>query len=171
MNFSQLIESRYSVRSFTDKEIESEKIEKILSAAMVAPTAKNLQPQRIYVLKSVEALEKISSVCKFIFGAPIVFLVTANLQEAWENPLSSDYFSGEIDCSIVCTHMMLQAWEQGIGSCWVGYFDREKVEKAFNLPQNEKLIAIMPMGYPSDTAKPSPMHSISKETGEIVKYI
>lgn len=138
MEFIELAKSRYSVRSFSGKQIESEKLKKILEAAKISPTAANRQPQKIYVLQSEQALRQINSVCQCIFGAPTVIIITADETQTWKNPFSVNYNTGDIDCSIVCTHLMLQAWELGIGSCWVGYFDLAKAEKAMNIPANEK---------------------------------
>ncbi len=171
MEFLQLAKSRYSVRSFLNKQIESETLNKILQAANIAPTAANKQPQKLYVLQSEQALKKINSVCKCIFGAPTVILITANKNEMWKNPFSQDYNTGDIDCSIVCTHLMLQAWELGIGSCWVGYFYLSEVAKALDIPTNEKVVAILPMGYPSEKSKPAPMHTSRKELDQIIKFL
>lgn len=171
MEFMELAKTRYSVRAFSNKQIENEKLDRILEAAQIAPTAANRQPQKIYVLQSKEALEKINSVCQCIFGAPTVLLIAADENETWKNPYSPNYNTGDIDCSIVATHIMLQAWELGIGSCWVGYFDLAQVETKMGLPENEKLVAILPIGYPSERAKPSPMHSSRKAFGQTVRYL
>ena len=171
MEFLELAKSRYSVRSFSNKQIENEKLNKILEAAKISPTAANKQPQKIYVLQSQQALQQINTVCKCIFGAPTVLLIVADEMETWKNPFSTNYNTGDIDCSIVCTHLMLQAWELGIGSCWVGYFDLAQVNKAMKLPDNEKIVAILQIGYPSDNAKPSPMHYARKDVDQIVKYL
>lgn len=171
MEFIELAKSRYSVRSFSKKQIEDEKLNKILEAAKISPTAANKQPQKIYVLQSENALTQITSVCKCIFGAPTVLLIVADETEMWKNPFSNSYNTGDIDCSIVCTHLMLQAWELGIGSCWVGYFDLEQVKKTIGLPDNEKIVAILPIGYPAENSKPSPMHYSRKELNQLVKYL
>lgn len=171
MEFIELAKSRYSVRSFSNKQIEDEKLNKILEAAKISPTAANQQPQKIYVLQSEKALRQINSVCQCIFGAPTILLIVADEKETWKNPFSKNYNTGDIDCSIVCTHLMLQAWELGIGSCWVGYFDLAQVEKAMGLPDNEKLVAILPIGYPSANSKPSNMHYSRKELSQTVKYL
>jgi nitroreductase len=171
MSFFDLIVSRYSVRKFSDKEIEQEKLQRILQAAMVAPTAHNSQPQKIYVLKSNDAIKKINSVCKSVFGAKTVLLICADENLEWKNPFTGEYHTGEIDCSIVGTHIMLQAWELGIGSCWVGYFDPNIVKMTFGIPENEKLIAIMPLGYPAEDSKPSQLHSAYRAMEDMVKYL
>lgn len=171
MNFSELAKSRYSVRSFSEQPVEDDKLNIILEAGQVAPTACNNQPQKIYVLKSDEAIEKLKAVNKFVFGAKTVMLIAADRNQEWKNPLTDKYRTGEIDCLIVCTHMMMQAWELGIGSCWVGYYDPDLVAKQFNLPENEQIIAILPLGYPSDESKPARGHFSVKPLKDTVKYL
>ena len=134
MDFLQLATDRYSVRSFSDRPIEPEKMEKILKAGQLAPTAVNFQPQKIYILKSKAALDKIRSLTRFAYDAPVVLLFCADISKAWKSPVEHGYNTGEMDVSIVCTHMMLEAWELGIGSVWVRGFDARQVAKAFDLP-------------------------------------
>ncbi len=171
MNFTTLAKSRYSVRSFSDKKIEDEKLQIILKAARVAPTACNNQPFRLYVLQSEDAIEKLKGASKFVFGAKTVIIFTSVEEEEWKNPFTAEYHTGEIDVSIVCTHAMLQAWELGIGSCWVGYYDPEKVRSALSIPKNEKIVAILPLGYPSADSKPAAGHFSNKPLSETVKYL
>ena len=139
MNFMELAADRYSVRSFSDKPVEQEKIDLILKAAQLAPTAVNFQPQMIYVLKSEAALGKINRLCRCIYGAPLVFLICSDERKTWKSQTEPGYSAGEMDCSIVCAHMMLEAWELGVGSVWVRLFDVNKVAKAFDLPPYIKL--------------------------------
>lgn len=171
MEFMELIASRYSVRSFSAKKIEEEKINILLKAASLAPTACNNQPQKLYVCNSVEAMDKLKNVSKFVFGAQTAIIFTADGNLVWRNPFSSDYHTGEIDCSIVCTHVMLQAWELGIGSCWIGYFDPDKIKTAFSLPDPEQVVAILLLGYPSENSKPSAGHNLCRSMEEMVKYL
>lgn len=171
MNFIELAKSRYSVRSFSDRKVEDEKLNIILQAGQVAPTACNNQPQKIYVLQSEEALEKLKQVCKFVFGAQTVIMITADRNSEWKNPLTDKYHTGEIDCSIVLTQMMLQAWELGIGSCWIGYFNPDLIAEKFSLPDNEQVIALLPLGYPSKESVPAKGHFATKSIGEMVKYL
>lgn len=154
MGFLELAKERYSVRKFTDKPIEKQKLDKILEAGNVAPTAVNYQPQRIYVLQSDEAIEKVNSVCKCIYGAKTVLLFAYNTNEDWKNPKQEGIHSGQQDVSIVATHIMLEAWNLGIASCWVNLFSNNELEKAFGLPANEKSVLLMPIGYASSNAKP-----------------
>lgn len=171
MDFKDLAAERYSVRSFSAKKIEEEKLNAILQAANAAPTACNNQPQRMYVVNSEEGIKKLSAITRFTFGAGTVIIFTSKKSEEWVNPFTSDYNTGDIDVSIVCTHAMMQAWELGIGSCWVGYFDPEKVRSAFAIPVDEKIIALLPLGYPSEDCKPARGHFMRKNLQDTVKYL
>ena len=168
MDFMKLAAEWYSVRSYSARPVEQEKIDQILKAAQLAPTAVNFQPQMIYVLKSDEAMAKINRVCRCIYGAPLVFLVCSDERKTWKSQTERDYSSGEMDCSIVCTHMMLEAWEQGLGSVWVRLFDVDAVAKAFDLPHYMKPICLLPVGYASEDAVPyAPWHDVYKPIEEI----
>ncbi len=171
MRFLELAKKRFSVRSFREEPVEDEVLEKILEAGHVAPTACNYQPQRIYVAKSTQAREKLASVCRCTFGAPVILVVGYDDTRDWKNKLAPGYSSGETDAAIVCTHMMLEAEELGIGACWVGYFNAEKVSEVLGLPENVRVTALLPMGYPAEDAKPLPLHSQFRDPGEIVEYI
>jgi len=159
MTFLELAKARYSVRKYQDKAIEPEKLAAILEAGRVAPTACNNQPQRVYVVKSAEARAKLAAVCKCTFDAPVILAICYDKTRDWKNPLMPGYESGETDAAIVCTHMMLEAWELGIGSCWVGYFNADEVSAALSLPQNLCVSALLPIGYPAEGAEPSANHA------------
>lgn len=170
MGFLELAAERYSVRKFKKQKIEDKKMEKILEAAKVAPTAVNYQPQKIYILESDEAMETLRSVCKNTFGAPEALLICYDENRAWKNSLREGYNSGEVDCAIVATHMMLEAWEQGIGSCWVGAFNAEEVAEAFALEKHIKPVVVMPIGFPAEDAKPyKKMHSVYRPAEEMIE--
>lgn len=171
MTFQELAHARYSVRSFQDRPIEEEHLNLILEAGRVAPTACNFQPQKIYVAKSAEAREKLASVCRCTFGAPVILVVCYDRERDWKNKLLPGYESGETDAAIVCTHMMLQAFELGIGSCWVGYFNPKTVAETLGLPENITVSALLPMGYPAEDAKPLPLHSQLREFGDTIVEI
>ena len=171
MTFLELAKKRFSVRSFADKSVEAEKLDLILEAGHVAPTACNFQPQRIYVAQSAEVREKLASVCRFTFGAPVILVVCYDRTRDWKNKLMPGYESGETDAAIVCTHMMLEAEELGLGACWVGYFDAAKVAQVLELPENVTVSALLPLGYPAEDAKPLPLHSQFRDAAEIVEYL
>lgn len=171
MYFKEMARTRYSVRAFSPKKVEDEKLKVLLEAANAAPTACNNQPQRLYVVKSDEGIRKLNEITKFIFGATTVIIFTSKRDEEWRNPFTDEYHTGEIDVSIVCTHVMMQAWELGLGSCWVGYFDPEKVRAAFNIPADEQIIALLPVGYAAKDCKPSGGHYKRKPIESTVKYL
>ena len=171
MDFMTLAKERYSVRAFSDRPVEEDKLDRIIEAGMIAPTAKNLQPVRIYVMKSAGAMEKMNALTRCIYGAPAALLVCYNEEEAWHSPFNEGYDAGEMDATIVLTHMMLEAWELGIGSCWVGLFDHDEAAKAFGLPDEIKPVAIMPLGYAAEGSEPSPRHAASRDRAELVKEL
>ena len=171
MTFLELAKQRYSVRSFQNRPIEEEKMELILEAGRVAPTACNNQPQRIYIAKSEAARKKLASVCRCTFDAPVILVVCYDRTRDWKSKLMSGYESGETDAAIVCTHMMLEAWELGIGSCWVGYFNADRVSEALGLPEHVTVSALLPMGYPAEDAVPLPLHSQSRPNSDMVAEI
>ena len=143
-------------------------MEKILEAGRLAPTAKNIQPQKIYVVQSQEGLEKIDKITPCRYGATTVLMVCGNKNISWTK---KDYSSYETDACIVATHMMLEAWNLGIASVWIRYFDARKISQEFNLDQNIRPIFLLPIGYKSDKVTPSPSHNDKKELNEIVEYL
>ncbi|PWJ10812.1 nitroreductase family protein [Ruminococcus flavefaciens] len=171
MDFTELSESRYSVRKFKDRPVSKEHMQIILRAAQLAPTGCNYQPQRIYVAESEEAIGRLNEISRCIFGAKTVLVFTYNEDEEWKNPLEKGRHSGEQDVSIVASHVMLQAWELGIGTCWVNYFSNSRLEKELGLPENERSVLIIPMGYPAEDASPLAMHSEYKDISDIVRYL
>ncbi|MBE6049295.1 MAG: nitroreductase [Clostridium sp.] len=168
-NFLELVQSRYSVRKFSDKEVEREKIDKILRAGQVAPTACNLQPQRILVINSKEAINKFRKCTECHFNAPLAILVCHDKDKAWKRSYDGKS-SGDIDASIVTTHMMLEAFNLGIGSTWVMHFIPEAIREEFNLPENYEATSILVMGYPAEDAKPFPGHADKKNLEETVCF-
>ncbi len=169
MNFIELVKERYSLRSFDVKKVEKEKLNLVLKAGQLAPTAVNYQPQRILVIESEEALAKLKECTIYHFNAPMALLVCGNKDEAWKRSYDGKNHS-DIDASIVATHMMLQATELGLGTTWVGHFDPTAIRNAFNIPSNLEPLCILPIGYPSKDAKPNPIHTRRKDISETVLY-
>ncbi len=171
MNFLELAKARYSVRSFKKDPIEEEKLLTILEAGRVAPSACNKQPQKVFVIQSEEARAKLASVCRFTFDAPVILAVCYDKTRAWQNDLMPGYQSGETDAAIVCTHMMLEAWSLGIGSCWVGWYNADEIAKTLGLPENFVLSALLPIGYPTDDAKPTKLHTKIRDIEDTVTFM
>ncbi len=169
MNFLDLAAERYSVRKFKDKPIEQESIDKILTAAQIAPTGCNYQPQRILVINNEEALTRLKDCTRCHFDAPCAMLVCYNKEECWTRPYDGNQ-SGIVDASIVTTHMMLEAWELGVGSTWVMHFNPFKMCEVFNIPENIEPVALLVMGYPADDAEPNERHTQFRPIEETVCY-
>ena len=171
MELSKVIKERYSVRKYKPDMIWDDELNKILEAGMLAPTGCNYQPQRIYVLKSEEAIAKIRSLTRCAFDAPVMLLIALDDNADWKNPYEAGYRAGIQDVSIVADHMMLTAWDIGIGSCWVNAFRPSDVKEAFGLPENETPVLLLPLGYPAENSKPAKLHSESKDMSEIIKIL
>lgn len=171
MTFKELAEKRYSVRKFDPRHIEPEVLGQILEIGNLAPTAKNVQPHHIYVVQSKEKLELLNTLSPCLYGAPAVLVFTINKDEEWHNPYEPDFVAGEEDASIVATHIMLAATELNVGTCWVNMFKPTETVKALGLPENEKAVLLLPMGYPAEDAAPSERHAQNKPLDEIVRYL
>jgi nitroreductase len=166
-SFAELAKSRYSVRAFADTPVEQEKLDILLETARIAPTAANKQPQRVKVITSAEELGKIDAITPCRYGAPLVFLIGYDSITSWKSPFDGSN-GGQIDASIVTTHLTLQAADLGLGSTWVGYYDPDKSRELFDLPEGFVLTAYLVVGYPASDAKPSDDHFASKELSEIL---
>ena len=161
MEFLELAKARYSVRRFDSKKVEDEKLEKILQAGQLAPTAKNSQSHRIFVLKSPEALEKINKATPMAFHAPLVLMVCYDKSESYKNFADNrykDYDGGEVDAAIVTTHMMMEAQDLGLGSLWARGFDSQLIYDAFPEIKDLELVCLLDIGYPSADCRPSSRH-------------
>ena len=170
MDFLKLAKERYSCRSFSTKEVEQEKIDMILEAARVAPTARNLQPQKILVLTKKEKIDKIRECTKYGWNAPMFMTVFYDKDISYKRESYDNKDFGMIDASIVVTHMLLEIQSLGLGTTWIGAFNANKLCEVYNIPNNLEPIAILPIGYPSDDAKPSKLHDIRKDITEFTYY-
>ena len=139
----------------------------ILEAGRAAPTACNFQPQRVFVIRSAEAREKLKKCTRCHFDAPVVLLVCCDKRASWKRKYDGAD-SGVVDASIVTTHMMLAAEALGVGSCWVMHFNPAVVRSEFALADELEPVALLPMGYPAAEAAPIAMHFERKPLIELV---
>ena len=170
MKFDDIIKNRYSVRSYSSLPVEEEKITAVLEAGRLAPTAKNSQPQMIYVLKSSSAKEKIKELTSCHFNAPVIMIMCGKKERECIVSTSGRNFM-ETDVTIVQTHMMLKATELGLGSCWVGRINPPDVVKAYNLPENIVPYGLLVMGYPSEDSVPNERHYSRLSLTEFVEEL
>jgi nitroreductase len=169
MDFEKIISERYSVRNFKNIPLMQEDIDSILKAGHLAPTGCNYQTQRILVIKSDEAIEKLKKCSKCHFDAPCAMLVCYNRDESWVRPYDKA-ISAPVDAAIVTTHMMLQAQNIGVGTCWVMHFNPTAIKEEFNIQENIEPLALLVMGYPHEDAKPIEMHYKYRPIDEVVFY-
>jgi len=167
MEFLELAKARYSVRKFTDVPVPQAFAEQILQAGLVAPTARNNQPQVIYVLDDAKNLAALGKCTTCVYGATLAYLICYDRTICWQRPFDGK-LSGDIDASIIATHMMLEAASLGIGSTWVMHFDPAAARSEFRLPDNLEPTAILVMGYAAEDAVPSPRHTEFRDAAETV---
>ena len=170
MEFKEVIRNRYSCKKYSGRQVETEKLEAILEAGRLAPTAKNLQEQHIYVIQSPEMLAKIDAVTPCRYGAPTVVAVAFDKNNVFTYP-GGKRDSGVEDASIVATHMILAAADDGVTSCWLNYFGPAQVATQLVLPENEEILMLMDLGYAAEGAGPLPNHGSRKALAETVSYL
>lgn len=170
MEFAEVVKNRYSCKKYDEKQISAEQLDAVLQAGRLAPTAKNLQGQRIYVVQSAEGLAKIDELTPCRYGAPTVLVVAFDKNSVLVYP-GEEANSGVEDASIVATHMMLAATNTGVDSCWLNFFDPAAVAKAFNLPENEQVLMLLDLGFAAEGFAPLPNHTSRKPLEETVKYL
>ena len=170
MEFKEVVKNRYSCKKYDSKKIEREKLEAILEAGRVAPTAKNLQEQHIYVIESEEALAKIDKATPCRYGAPTVLAVAFDKNNVFTYP-GGKRDSGIEDASIVATHLMLAAYDEGVDSCWLNFFDPDLLAKDLGLPENEEILMLLDLGYAAAGAGPLDNHNSRKPLSDTVSYM
>lgn len=170
MEFTKVAQERYSCKSFDGRKADRAALEAILEAGRVAPTAKNLQEQRIYVVESAEGLAKIDAATPCRYNAGTVLVVAYDKNNVFTYP-GGKRDSGVEDATIVATHMILAACNAGVDSCWVNFFDPEKLAAGLGLPANEEILMVMDLGYGAAGAGPLANHASRKPLSETVAYL
>jgi nitroreductase len=169
MDFLELSKLRYSVRKFDAKKVEDEKLEKVLEAGRLAPTAKNPQSHKIFVLKSDDALGRINEATPMAYHAPVVLMVCFDKNISYKNTADGrypNYEGGEADACIVTTAMMMEATELGLGTLWARGYDSQKIFDAFPEIKGLELVCLLDIGYPAEDSEPSPRHASRKPLSE-----
>ena len=169
MTVEETIKKRDSVRKFSNQKVETNLVEQILEAGRLAPTAKNKQPVKIYVLDSAEAREKLDRATPCRYGAQTTLLVCGNREEAWVNEREV-YPTAEVDCAIITTHMMLEATSLGVDTIWIRMFNSQVLRDEFNIPDNLFPVALLNIGYRERDYESSSLHYMRKELKDIVEY-
>ncbi len=154
MDFFQTVSSRYSVRAYQDKPVEDDKLQRIIEAARLAPSASNRQEWRFVVVRDPEkrkALAKIAHDQQFVGQAPLVIAACAVTDG---HVMSCGQECYPIDVAIALEHISLAATALGLGTCWIGAFDEEPARELLAIPPDVRIVQLMPLGYPADKIRP-----------------
>ena len=165
MTYFDVINDRFSCRNFLSKKISTTELNQILNAGLLAPTACNFQPQKIYVVENETLLNRLNEATRFTFDAKTILVVCYDVNESWHRR-SDNKDHGEIDATICATQMMLAATALGLGSCYVCSFKKDILRGILGIPSNYEISCLLPIGYPKEV-KP---RNTRKELEDIVIY-
>jgi nitroreductase len=167
MNVLDAIKTRKSVRSYLDKPVEDDKLNTILNAGRLAPSASNRQEWRFVIVRDPTIRERIAEAANgqtFVGEAPVIIIACA---ETNEHVMACGQLCYPINVAIALDHISLAAVELGLGTCWIGAFDEHKVKEILGIPKEIRVVELMPLGYPSN---PSPVEKNRLPIDMIVKY-
>jgi nitroreductase len=166
MEFSELIKKRYSVRAYKPDPVEDDKLQQVLEAARLAPTATNAQPFQLIVIHTAEREAELNRIYRkdWFVQAPLVICICGIPAEGWVRRDGKNYT--EVDVAIVMDHLILAATSLGLGTCWIGAFNPAAAREVLGLPDGVEPIAFTPLGYPADQPKPKKRKALS----ELVRY-
>ncbi len=170
MNFNDLARKRYSCRRLSAKPVEKAKLDAVIEAGILAPTACNRQPFRIWTVSSPEGVRAIHDVTPYTFGAQVFLIVGAKRDEAWVRASDGANFA-DVDATIAATHMMLAIEDQGLATTWVGSFDAPRLQSLLPALAGYDLVAIFPVGYADPAAVPAGMHTVRKSAKTIAQNL
>ena len=167
MEFNNVIQNRYSCRAFAARAVEQEKVDRILEAGRIAPTAVNKQPVHVWAVSNPKTLEAIKGVTRSNYGAPLLLVVGCRPVDAWVRRYDGKN-GAEVDASIIATYLMLAAENEGLSTLWVGSFDPALLKDILPGTDGYELVAMINAGYPSEESQPSAMHETRIPIGEFV---
>lgn len=176
MELQAALEQRYSCRGYKEEEPSREQIISVLEAGRLSPSARNLQPQRVYVVTGQDKLSKLDECVVNRYKAPVAFIIGYEDTEAsMHNPerLGGSAFTfGEHDATSVLVHMALKATDMGMATCWLGAINDLKLKETFDIPESVNVRAVLVMGFPSeDKGVPSPLHTTRRPLEETVTWV
>ena len=168
--FMRILESRYSCHAFNSYPVPDSKLQMILEAGRLAPSAKNLQPTRIWVVKSEEALARLRTVHP-CYGAPVVLIVGCRNEDAWIRE-SDGVCAAKTDAAIVLTHLMLTATDAGLANMWIWDFNPSKVREVLPETREHGIYGLLAIGHPAEgEGDPTELHSTRKSLEEMVTML
>lgn len=166
MEFSDLIQKRYSVRAYQDRPVEEEKLQEVLEAARLAPTAANRQPFRILVLRTAGREAELQRIYHrpWFVQPPLVLCICAIPAEGWVR--MDDKVYTDVDAAIAMDHLVLAATNLGLGTCWIAAFDPAAAREVLDLPAGVEPVAFTPLGYAADQPRPKQRRALA----DLVRY-
>ncbi|HLA29134.1 MAG TPA: nitroreductase family protein [Syntrophales bacterium] len=166
MNFYELINKRYSVRSYKTEPVEEEKLAQVLNAVRLAPTAANRQPFQFVVIHTAGREAELKRIYgkEWFSQAPVVICACSVPSQAWSRVDNKNY--NQVDAAIAVDHLILAATDLGLGTCWVAAFDPAAAREILRLPEGVEPIAFTPIGYPAD----QPKEKKRKDLSELIRY-
>ncbi len=172
MNFIDIVKKRCSVREYSSRPIEKEKLDSVLEAARLAPSACNLQPWSFYVVQDAGILQQLHSCYgrEWFTTAPVCIAVCGNHDASWKRKSFDNKDHCDIDIAITTEHLILAAAEAGLGTCWICNFDAVLCKEILQLPDSEEVIALIPIGYPAKEEIWETAVKNRKKTEEIIFY-
>ena len=161
MDVRKAIQSRRSIRAYDSREVEEDKLVRVLDSGRLSPSAGNRQERRFIVIRDAKKRQLLSDARnqKFVAEAPVVI---AACSVKTEYIMSCGQLAYPIDTAIAVDHMTLAAVEEGLGTCWIGAFDEKKVKEILNIPDNVRVVALLPLGYPSAIPRPTSRKSLDE---------
>jgi nitroreductase len=167
MEFSELIKNRYSVRAYKPIPVDDEKLGRILEAARLAPTAANRQPFQLVVMHTKDRKTELRRIYhrEWFIQAPIIIFAVGLAAQGWVRGADGKNYT-DVDIAIMFDHLILEATNQGLGTCWIAAFNADAVRQTLDLPDEVEPIALTPLGYPADL----PSKKVRKPISELVRY-
>jgi len=164
MDVFTAINGRRSVRAYRPAEVEEEKLKKILEAARLSPSASNRQDWRFIVVRNTETRKRLAKAAfgQFFVGEAPVVIVACGTEP--KTTMACGQPTHTVDVSIACAFMILEAYELGLGTCWVGAFNEGEVKKALEIPEPVRVVAVIPLGYPDE----DPSQRTRKDLDQII---
>lgn len=160
VDFTEVIEQRRSIRKYLNKSVPSDIIKKILIAAQKAPSWAHKQGARVMVVEDPEKMEQLRDAIgqKWVENVPMFIVVFIDPEQSGIAPNKMEYYP--VDATIVMEHIILAATNEGLGTCWIGWFDEEQVKKTLSIPLKYRVIGITPLGYPEKQPGPKERHKL-----------
>ncbi|HEY9246963.1 MAG TPA: nitroreductase family protein [Candidatus Methanoperedens sp.] len=162
MNVSKAIQIRRSIRAYDSRDVEEDKLKRVLEAGRLSPSASNRQERRFVIIRDAGTRKLLCEAAKnqkFVAQAPVV-IAACSVESEYIMLCGQPAYA--IDTAIAVDHMTLQAVEEGLGTCWIGAFDEKKVKEILNIPDYVRVVALLPLGYPSTTPRPVPRKSLDE---------